>query len=394
MGNDNNNNKSKETNNLLNQINQINKINKINQIESTGDILSIKSKYILKIIFSYIQTKKELLIIKVNKKIQQRLDIDINQYQNYSGENSSIEFEIKPLQIKSEKIINILNEKDAKYYHIYFNNINNNTDNNNYIETKKNFLKKNHKLSTIKIAIEHQIKTLSKLFYNCKYIEEINFKKFCRNDIPDMSYMFYGCEALKKILYSLSSISNITNMSFLFSRCSSLTQIDLNNFNTEHTLNMKGIFSNCTSLEKIDLTQFKTNEVINMSSMFDGCYSLEELDLSNFNTNNVTDMSYMFRECSRLKKLNISNFNTKKVINMNSMFYNISQSNEFEYFNREKFIINPETNYYYMFGYCTSNIKRKMQYDLFHGELPIHAFYIYDYVKSEPRREYIWNKKK
>ena len=165
MGNDNNNNnKSKETNNLLNQINQI---NKINQIESTGDILSIKSKYILKIIFSYIQTKKELLIIKVNKKIQQRLDIDINQYQNYSGENSSIEFEIKPLQIKSEKIINILNEKDAKYYHIYFNNINNNTDNNNYIETKKNFLKKNHKISTIKIAIEHQIKTLSKLFYNC-----------------------------------------------------------------------------------------------------------------------------------------------------------------------------------------------------------------------------------
>ena len=84
MGNDNNNNnKSKETNNLLNQI------NKINQIESTGDILNIKSKYILKIIFSYIQTKKELLIIKVNKKIQQRLDIDINQYQNYSGENSS-----------------------------------------------------------------------------------------------------------------------------------------------------------------------------------------------------------------------------------------------------------------------------------------------------------------
>ena len=84
MGNDNNNNKSKETNNLLNQINQI---NKINQIESTGDILSIKSKYILKIIFSYIQTKKELLIIKVNKKIQQRLDIDINQYSNKIRKN-------------------------------------------------------------------------------------------------------------------------------------------------------------------------------------------------------------------------------------------------------------------------------------------------------------------
>ena len=380
MGNESNkNDKPKEKNNLINQITPV------NEIKSKGDILNIKSKYILQIIFNYIQTKKELLIIKLNKKIKDKLDININHYEIYSGENSSIEFEIKPLQIKSEKIINILNEKEAKYYHIYFN------DNNNNIEIKKNILKKNHKAVVIKIVIEHQIKSLSKLFYNCKYIEEINFKQFYRNNITDMSYMFYGCEALKKISHSISSISNITNMSFIFSRCSSLKEIDLNNFNTEHTLNMKGMFSYCISLEKINLTNFNTNNVTNMSAMFDGCALLEELDLSNFNTNNVTDMSYMFRECEKLKKLNIINFNTKKVINMNSMFYKVSSSNEFEYIDRYKFVVDPKTNYYYMFGNCNSNVKRKMQYVLFNGQLN-ESFNLYEYTSSDPRRRDIWKK--
>ena len=110
----------------------VNQINSINLLKSQGDLSKIKIKYIIKIIFKYIKIKKKLLILKLNNKAKNRLDIDISNYQNYAGENSSIELEIKPLHIKSEKIINIFNDEDRLYYHIYFNN-------NENVEIKKIF---------------------------------------------------------------------------------------------------------------------------------------------------------------------------------------------------------------------------------------------------------------
>ena len=54
-------------------------------------IENIKSKYILEKILNILQTNKFLNIIKYNKKIQQRLDINIKNYQEYSQIYSSIE---------------------------------------------------------------------------------------------------------------------------------------------------------------------------------------------------------------------------------------------------------------------------------------------------------------
>ena len=139
--------------------------------------------------------------------------------------------------IKRNKSLNIM-KYNKKYYHIYFDD--------SKEEIKRNYFKIDEKIKTVKIIIDYQVKSFKDLFYNCKCINSIRFKKFYRINITDMSYMFYGCSSLKEI----------------------------------------------------NLTNFNTNDVINMSHMFYGCSSLKELNLTNFDTNNVIDMKDMFSECS------------------------------------------------------------------------------------------------
>ena len=64
--------------------------------------------------------KEKLEIVKYNKKIQNRLNLDIKDYKEYSDTFTPIEIEIIPTKGKYVKFINI-NEEDKLYYHIYFN---------------------------------------------------------------------------------------------------------------------------------------------------------------------------------------------------------------------------------------------------------------------------------
>ena len=79
-------------------------------------IINIKSYYTIKKVFNNMTLKKKLELIKYNKVIQKRLNIDINNYKEYL----TIEIEIEINQIKNTKFINI-NKKEKKYYRIYFN---------------------------------------------------------------------------------------------------------------------------------------------------------------------------------------------------------------------------------------------------------------------------------
>ena len=55
---------------------------------------NVKNKYILKRTFNNLTIKKFLEIVKYNKKIRQRLNLNINDYKQYSEEFSSIQIEI------------------------------------------------------------------------------------------------------------------------------------------------------------------------------------------------------------------------------------------------------------------------------------------------------------
>ena len=103
-------------------------------------------------------------------------------------------------------------EGEESYYHIYFNNDKN--------EAKTNYFSKD--ISKIKIIINSNNKSLTKLFYNCSGIEKINFIKFNRKDINNMSYMFYQCYSLKELNFNNIYTNNVTNMSYMFYHCYSL----------------------------------------------------------------------------------------------------------------------------------------------------------------------------
>ena len=287
------------------------------KLKSKVDLDNIKSKHILKEIFEHIKKNKALEIIKINKKIQNKLNLTINDYKEYSELFTPIEIEITPKASINKIFNNFINltDKEEEYYHIFFND--------RKEEIKKFWLNEEDKVTKIKIIIDYQIKSFKMLFYFCQCIESIFFKKFYRNNIIDMSGLFWGCSTLKEI--DISNINqNVTDMNYMFCGCSSLEGLNLSNFSTNNVKDMKGMFFDCSSLKEINLSNFNTNNVTDMSSMFGGCSSLKVLNLSNFNTNNVTDMSFMFIRCSSLEELNISNFNINKVINMIDIFYGCS----------------------------------------------------------------------
>ena len=179
---------------------------------SNNKLKKIKSNFILKIFFGYINKRKSLEMIKYNKKIQKRINIDSNHYKSFSEKYSSIEIEIIPMENGYGRFIYI-EEKDKDYYHIYYND-------NKREEIKSSSLNENDKVSKINIIIDYQVTSLYCLFNSCKCIESINFKKFNRNNITDMSYMFFDCLSLKQLNLNNFNTNKVTNMSEMFSGCS------------------------------------------------------------------------------------------------------------------------------------------------------------------------------
>ena len=192
-----------------------------------NDIENIRSKYILQQICLLLNKKKLLKIIHYNKIAKKRLNINIKNYKELSEIYTSIYLEIIPKQKECGKFINIRPEEKS---HIYFNN--------NKEEEEENIyrIEKNNNISNIKIKIDYQIMSFSKLFYKCKCIQSIYFKKFYRNNINDMFRMFSGCSSLKEIVLSNFNTTNVNDMSCMFSRCLSLKEIDLSNFNTNKVI--------------------------------------------------------------------------------------------------------------------------------------------------------------
>ena len=94
---------------------------KSNQAKSKAILEKLKSNVILKIIFNIMKKNISLDIAKYNKKLQGKLNLDINNYKEYYYQLhfSSIEIELKLENNKYDKFINIPYE-EKEFYHIYF----------------------------------------------------------------------------------------------------------------------------------------------------------------------------------------------------------------------------------------------------------------------------------
>ena len=108
-----------------------------NQLKLVDKFNNIKTDYFLQKIFNNLEKKRTLNMVKCNKNIIKRINININDYKEYSEKYSSIEIEIKPVNNKYGLFINI-KEEDEKYYHIYFNN--------NEEEIKRNYIEENEEI--------------------------------------------------------------------------------------------------------------------------------------------------------------------------------------------------------------------------------------------------------
>ena len=80
---------------------------------------NIKSRYILSKIYDNMTKKKKLEFVKYNKKIQNRINLSVKNYKEYSETYSSIEIEIIPTKGKYGKFI-YFDQSDKLFYHIYF----------------------------------------------------------------------------------------------------------------------------------------------------------------------------------------------------------------------------------------------------------------------------------
>ena len=284
---------------------------KLNQIQATCEIKNIKNNNNLKQIFSYLNKLNLLAINRYCKNIQKRINLSINDYKEYSEAYSSIEIEIIPLENGYGPFINCPNDEER--YQIYFNN-------NKHKKIKKHIIFVDENIDNILVLINKEVNSFYKLFYDCKSIKSINFKKFARNNIENMSKMFKDCTNLEEIKFSYANTLNVLDMSYMFNGCKSLKRVNLSYFNTSNVIDMSCMFYGCESIEEINLSKFNTNNVGNMSCMFGLCSSLKTLNISGLNTNNVTDMRGMFIKCSSLEKLDLSNFNINKDTSKFGMF--------------------------------------------------------------------------
>ena len=166
---------------------------------------------------------------------------------NNNKESGEIEIEVTPAKNKYGKFINIKKEEES-FYHIYFND-------NKEEEIKRNFLNENDKVAKINIIIDNKVKSFDKLFEWCECIENVNFKRFNRDNIVNMESMFYECPALKEINLSNFNTSNVTNMYCMFWGCSSLKELNLSKFNTNNVTNMKYMFYGCSDELKKEIKE-------------------------------------------------------------------------------------------------------------------------------------------
>ena len=152
-----------------------------------------------------------------------------------------------------------------------------------------------------------QVTDMHNMFYNCYYLQTIDFSGFDTRKVKDMSNMFYNCGSLKSLDISNFNTSEVTNMRNMFYHCIGLTSLDLSHLNTSKVSIMISMFELCLNLLSVNLSGWDTRNVGSMYHMFEKCKSLKTLDLSGFDTREKTcAMGDMFNTCNELTTIFVS----------------------------------------------------------------------------------------
>ena len=162
---------------------------------------NIKSSYILKELFKYVNEYKKLKLLNYNKTIQQRINLSIEDYKNYL----SIKIEVKLIDNYNVNCNNTFISKEFKNSYSSFIYV---VLNDETIERKIDSIK-NDKISKVKIILNYDLNSYKDLFKHCYFIKEIKFLKNNKNNVTDMSNMFYGCSSLTSLDISELKTDNV-----------------------------------------------------------------------------------------------------------------------------------------------------------------------------------------
>ena len=198
--------------------------------------------------------------------------------------------------------------------------------NNVVIEERNSEYNLDESMSTINITFTNIPSSLSKMFFGCSNITEIDLSNFDTSSVENMSYMFSNCNYLNKINLSNIVTTNLKHMNSMLLGCLSLSSLDLSSFNTSKVNYMGYLFNYCSSLHSLDLSNFDTSNVINMESMFQSCSGLIYLDISNFTINNATNIDNFFSLCTKLEYINLK-YAISEESNINYNIFNSIKQN-------------------------------------------------------------------
>ena len=167
-------------------------------------LTKIRSGYIFRIVFSYVEMKRILSFIKYNKSLLKKYHKSLDDYTQYF----KISFEMYPKNPIDNIYLNVP-KNEEKYYHVDY----------DIIHTKKKNL---YFIKKFIVGIDVEIKSLFALFKDSENLKRIKFIKFNRPDIESMCGLFYKCVNLEEIDFSCFNTSTVKDMSFMFYKCYSL----------------------------------------------------------------------------------------------------------------------------------------------------------------------------
>lgn len=161
-----------------------------------------------------------------------------------------------------------------------------------------------------KVVFEESFKkfeptTLSSFFEELKSLTSISgLENLNTTHVTDMSKMFYNCYYLNSLNLSQFNTGNVEKMNEMFYNCHGLNSLDLSAFNTTKVNNMYRMFYYCF-VRAIDLSSFNTANVENMDEMFAGASSVVNIYASDlFKTDKLTSSKDMFKHCTKLPNFN------------------------------------------------------------------------------------------
>ena len=294
----------------------------------------IKSKDILKELFTFVGEKIELNLLKYNKFLQNRVDLSLKDYESFKNIIIFIKFDVDYVNELRNEYKELKNKIDNKNYE----NEEQKKKLTGDLNSKEQELKKSRFMG---LPFFNQYREFIKIFYitgqdkseeaensafynfldESKPIPDIKISIDKNANITDCFSMFANCTTVKEIEFVKFYTKDVTSMRHMFYFCSHLRHLDLTNFDTSNVTTMFGLCKKCHNLETFKISEkFVTSKVTDMQYLFEDCNNIVELDLHYLDTSNIDNFSYMFNQCKKLQKVDISRFNSEKVFELHAMF--------------------------------------------------------------------------